>query len=231
MAIQIKPGTYDLLLRDCEGNLLGSREQLALTQDVTWTLIDESAPRVALTVVNNLDTDLCEVQISPPESAYWGGSWLPAVLGPGETAVINPPQGSYDLKALSCELDEIVLHGVGLTSDYEWAVSIEENPDCGNAVCTNEEYFTMSCLRDCASEVYATMMIVNESDASVCAFEINDNNSTKRYEDFEILDNGQASFPVPLGGWTVTFEDCLQNRVDQQYLQVVESFTVFVRQN
>jgi S1-C subfamily serine protease len=116
---QVPAGTYDLLLLDSEFNHILEEYGLDLTGDTTYTVSGAqqgTAPQpqgepTTLRLVNNSNTTVCFVFISPVTSSTWGEDWLGSTetIPSGSSRDFEVSQGSWDLQAQDCNrntLDE-----------------------------------------------------------------------------------------------------------------------------
>ncbi len=111
------PGTYDILLSDCDEQSLAEEYELEITGDVAWTLTDDGLVQEGqktmaddggpfyLEVENVSTYDVCYIYISASDVGDWNEDWL----GDGET--ITPggswrseyiPAGPHDIKLENC---------------------------------------------------------------------------------------------------------------------------------
>ena len=114
----LQPGTYDVLLSDCDEAVLAEEYELEITVDTAWQLTDQGlvmdgmvddglteGDSFSLDVANESDYDLCYVYISSSTGEEWGADWL------GEGEIIVPgdfwssgdiPAGPHDIKLETC---------------------------------------------------------------------------------------------------------------------------------
>lgn len=110
---------------DCNNNLLNVREIPGESEGMLWVL-NPSVPKEDgaiedelllegdahfIFLVNELDTNICELFISPIASAYWGSNLLDDVqVAPGEDYTIFHPYVEIDTQVRDCEgqvVDEV----------------------------------------------------------------------------------------------------------------------------
>ena len=85
-----------------------------------------SSPSASLTLVNNLDREICYVYISPTDSDDWGEDWLGVAdtVPPGGSHTFSLPAGTYDVRAEDCEgnaLDEVF--NASIDGPMKWTLS------------------------------------------------------------------------------------------------------------
>ncbi len=106
----LPPGTYDLLVRDCQGQDLEQVNEVDLTQNRTWTLggggqegDQGNGDKFTITVHNLSPLPICSVAIVSAGSSEGGDNWLgSATLGTGQSKEFAVDAGSYDVWAEDC---------------------------------------------------------------------------------------------------------------------------------
>jgi hypothetical protein len=105
----VPPGTYDLQVRDCGGNVLAEQGSIDISEaGVTWTLSGGSILRFT----NNSASDVCGLYFSTAEREEWGSNFMTMFeyLGQdsyvgsyGSVATVGVAPGRYDLYAADCQ--------------------------------------------------------------------------------------------------------------------------------
>ena len=79
-----------------------------------------------LYVINQTDTPICFVYISPVTADEWGEDWLAAeeLIAPGERRTFRPRPGRYDLSARDCDAAPLAeQYDVSIRAVYRWVVT------------------------------------------------------------------------------------------------------------
>lgn len=111
---EVPLGTYDLRLEDCNSEVLYEEMGIVINGDFVVSAGGgrggvEGAQGV-ITLINQLDTAICYVFISPSSSEEWGDDRLgdSEVLTPGDRRDFSLPNGTYDVAALDCDENAVV---------------------------------------------------------------------------------------------------------------------------
>lgn len=84
----------------------------------------ESLATIAITVVNDLDIQICELYISPSTDDYWGDNYIGGVLDPGEQTVVTVDATMLDMMAADCLGNQVsIAMQEDLREDYTWYLS------------------------------------------------------------------------------------------------------------
>ncbi|HEY75082.1 MAG TPA: hypothetical protein G4O00_02730 [Thermoflexia bacterium] len=81
--------------------------------------------KATITLVNNSDTPVCFVYISPTTSDEWGDDWLGTteIIDPGGQRIFEVDPGTYDMMATDCDDNEIDTRWeVEVTTSYTWVI-------------------------------------------------------------------------------------------------------------
>ncbi|MBN1487290.1 MAG: hypothetical protein JW981_06570 [Anaerolineae bacterium] len=100
------PGTYDVLLKDCEEIPVESESGISRSSTITVGGPDV----IALLLVNQTASEVWYVNISPSTNDNWGDDWLGGVesVASGGQRIFYVPAGTYDLRALDSEENTLV---------------------------------------------------------------------------------------------------------------------------
>jgi hypothetical protein len=99
-----------------------------LSGSVDWTLTSSGGPSggaATLILHNNSGQTVCYVNISLSSADTWGDDWLgdTETIADGGSRTFSVPAGTYDLRALNCDGEEIdVEWGVQLSGTVDWWV-------------------------------------------------------------------------------------------------------------
>lgn len=113
------PGVYDIILEDCDHNVVAWNYGADLSSDITLTV---SGSPDTLTILNNSTFDFCGIYLKTPNTTDWGRSHLNPEhpIYAGETRVFAVTAGAWDLRAETCDGQEVERLGEELGGDYEW---------------------------------------------------------------------------------------------------------------
>ena len=95
-------------------------------QQLVPTSSDVQSGTYSLTVINESDSSICYLYVSPDASDNWGSDQLgeDEVLDAGESfEVFNIDPGVYDLRAVTCDDEEVTRHDVDFTEDKTWTIT------------------------------------------------------------------------------------------------------------
>lgn len=195
----VEPGAYDLLAADCDSNTLEETYGVEIQADKLWRVTgagsmggDEPPPSsgedFTLSVVNEMNEDVCYVHISPANADTWGEDWLGEsdVIEVGETQDFFVEAGSYDVMLANCD---------GAVVGTGWDVGSDTTMRPGSS-------------GDIPLEV------INESSADVCFIYISPTTSDEWGEDWmgaqEVIpqDGGTRIFYVNAGTYDLAVDDC-----------------------
>lgn len=120
----IPTGTYDIMTEDCDRNVVSWNYQVNIDQDITLTVSGSSDQ---LIVENTSTSQICAVYISPPDAETWGRSQLHDghPLPTGESRSFSVTAELWDLRAETCDGDEVERYGEDLTGTTTWTLSDE----------------------------------------------------------------------------------------------------------
>lgn len=157
-----------------------------------------------LTVINDTDTEIWYVYISPTSSDSWGDDWLGgAVIVPGESYTFELTEGTYDLRADDKDHNEMASrYEEYISGDMEWRLYTEggEGREGGSA----------------------SLTLVNNSGKRVCYVYISPNTSDSWGEDWlgeeEIIRPGESrTFYLDPGIYDLRAEDCDGDPIAEEY--------------
>ena len=194
----LMPGTYDILLSDCDEQALAEEYELEITQDAAWTLtgdglvqdgmVDDGGP-FYLEVENASDYDVCYIYISSSDADEWDDDWL----GEGETISSGEswrseyiPAGSHDIKLEDC---------AGAVLATAWEIKVDTTMTIGGFGQTSLE-------------------IINESSTEICyayfSFSSADEWGMDWMGQYETIleDGGTRIFFVEPGTYDLLVQDC-----------------------
>jgi len=201
---QVPEGSYDLLARDCDGNLVGYYWGMDLAGSMTWTL--EPLQRAPVLVVNNSDTEICYLYISPADSDSWIADWLgkDTTIPAGGSRTFQVPLGTYDLLAEDCDHNTLGSQfGIAVdASGITWTVTGGEG---GGS---------------------ASLTLVNNSGREVCYVYISPSTSDSWGKDWlgeeEIIHPGESrTFYLEAGSYDLRADDCDQDTLAEEYNQEI----------
>jgi len=79
---------------------------------------------VDLTIVNDLDVQICDVYVSPSTDEYWGDDVLDGVLDPGEEIVVPVEADTMDMMAVDCLENQVAMDiGEDVMTSMVWTLS------------------------------------------------------------------------------------------------------------
>jgi hypothetical protein len=125
--VKVPAGRYDLLLEDCT-QLEFIWEKIDITEasefEVTGEVENSAACGNSVTVTNNADEAVCYMWIAAPHSESFGANWLGHdSIEPGAARKFLVPEGTYDLKAETCEFDLLRIEmDVDISGEVYWPV-------------------------------------------------------------------------------------------------------------
>jgi hypothetical protein len=196
----VAAGTYDFKAEDCDHNAMDTQFGIALSGDWDWT-INPTGGSATLTVINNTDTAVWYVYISPSTSSEWGDDLLgSSTIQPGDSYTFNVTEGTYDLKAedenhnvMATRFEEYI------SGDLEWTLSTEGGGS-------------------------ASLTLVNNSSDTVCYVYISPSTSSDWGADWlgasETLSTGDSrTFSLEAGTYDLKAEDCSHNEIASEFQQ------------
>lgn len=201
---QVPKGAYDLLARDCDGNLVDYYWGMNLAGSITWTL--ESLQRAPVLLVNNSDAEICYLYISPADSDSWGPNWMgkDTTIPAGNTRTFQVPLGDYDLRADDCDHNtlETQFNIAVEASGIAWTVTGGEGRGS------------------------ASLTLVNGSEWEVCYVYISPSTSDSWGEDWlgaeESIHPGESrTFYLEAGSYDLRADDCDENTLAEEYNQEI----------
>ena len=84
----------------------------------------ESLATIDITVVNDLDIQICELYISPSTDDYWGDDYVGGVLEPGEETIVTIEPAMLDMMAADCLGNQVSMDmQEDLQADSTWYLS------------------------------------------------------------------------------------------------------------
>lgn len=120
------PGVYDIILEDCDHNVVAWNYGADLTADTTLTV---SGSPDTLIVENTSSFDICGIYISSPDETSFGRSHLnPAhPITSGQTRSFAVTAGTWDLRAQPCDssIEPLDRYGESLSGDITWTLTNE----------------------------------------------------------------------------------------------------------
>jgi hypothetical protein len=119
-------GVYDIILEDCDHNVIAWNYGADLTADTTLTV---SGSPDTLIVQNNSSFDICGLYISSPDETTFGRSHLnPAhPIAAGQTRSFAVTSGTWDLRAQPCDesITPLDRYGEDLSGETTWTLTNE----------------------------------------------------------------------------------------------------------
>ncbi|MGD1996701.1 MAG: hypothetical protein PVH62_08005, partial [Anaerolineae bacterium] len=125
----VSPGTYDLRALDCDQNQIDVQWDANVSGPYSWIVTGgaDPGPSTASVVLSNSSGQtICYVNISPSANTTWGDDQLgPTETIPvGGTRTFNVSPGTYDLRALDCDQNQInVQWDANVSGPYSWIVT------------------------------------------------------------------------------------------------------------
>ncbi|MEW6569167.1 MAG: hypothetical protein AB1449_13580 [Chloroflexota bacterium] len=210
LSFEIAPGTYDMRAQDCDHALIAEQWGVNIAAPgTTWEI--PFVPET-VTLINNSQTTICYVLISPSTSQSWGSDWLGSseTLPPGSSRnfAVAPGQ-QYDLQALDCDQNtvdqqmQVMITEAGIT----WTVTGGSTGGQGAA---------------------PTVRIVNQTNTAICYVYISPSTSTEWGEDWlgsDFIAPGTSyNFAVPPGQeYDLRATDCNNNVMAEEYNQFIDT--------
>jgi hypothetical protein len=122
-SFRMEPGSYDVLMRDCNRVPVGSFA--GLDADATLTVGGEGF--LGLLVENRSPAEICYLYAAEAAAGEWGQDRLSEVesIFGGESRIFYLPAGVYDLLAQDCQSEDLAIEfGVDLTEGMAtWTVT------------------------------------------------------------------------------------------------------------
>ena len=119
----VDAGAYDVAVQDCSDAYLGVLWDVEEAEVLT---IGGPGRTANLIVQNDLEVQVCEIGISPTESAEWGNNWLQepgAVITPGTAWRFWLEPGLYDMLARDCDGEDLErFDDVDFTTNQRWVL-------------------------------------------------------------------------------------------------------------
>jgi hypothetical protein len=119
-------------LKSLELRLMSRGAPLEQVSGADANLAADAARRGAVvTLINQSGVEICYVYFSPSDGDTWGDDWLGNdTLPPGENRDIELPDGTYDVKAETCDGEVIEEHrNVEISGEMNWTIEGGENRD------------------------------------------------------------------------------------------------------
>ncbi|MBC7228271.1 MAG: hypothetical protein H5T61_13750 [Thermoflexales bacterium] len=194
-AFGLAEGSYDLVARDCDGQVVAYHMGVDLAGRMTWTL--DPLQRAPVKVVNNSSHEICYIYISPSDSDTWGPDWMgkDTTIPGGSTQTLQVPLGTYDLRADDCDHNVLdTQSGITLGADgITWT------------------------LEDVAE---ASLTLVNHLDIPICYVLISPSGSAEWGNDWlggeTVPPGGSYTFHLPEGTYDLSARDCDGNPVSEE---------------
>jgi len=163
-AFSVDAGQWDVMVADCNNNELASVYSYVISGPTSWQPGQSavaSAPATAsnsgisLDLVNDTDTTICWVYLSPSTSDSWGGDWLgSSVIEPGQVFTFTLNAGTWDMTAEDCTSATLdTQYGVNVNGPLTWTLSGTtggNEPLCGDGFCGDFEN-SGNCPQDCGN--------------------------------------------------------------------------------
>jgi hypothetical protein len=132
LSIDVLPGIYDVWIEECTGDN-GIIEKIDISESYIMDYFDPNVKdpadcQASITVVNNSDKPICHMWIASPRSDRFGMNWLSDgdQIAPSESRVFVVDETTYDIKAESCDWDQLRLQlDVPVSSQITWEVPEE----------------------------------------------------------------------------------------------------------
>ncbi len=125
----VEPGTYDLMVADCDDNEIASAYGLEVEGAMRWPLPEAPVPfaeegEVTITVDNRSPYDVCYIFAVPSLAGTWGRDILgDDVIAPGESRTLTLPADRYDVLVEDCD---------GFTLATGWEIDDEATMNVGD---------------------------------------------------------------------------------------------------
>ena len=113
LSIPVLPGVYDVWVEECTGdNVEFTKKDLRKSNSLDYSdpnVKDPSECDTSITVVNHSDKPICHMWIASPTSVSFGMAWLSDgdQIAPGESRVFVVYADTYDIKAESCDWEQL----------------------------------------------------------------------------------------------------------------------------
>lgn len=87
--------------------------------------VGDAHPIVNINFVNETNTEVCAIAISPPETQFWGGDKLgpDVTIPPGDSAIVEVGAGDYDFLVLDCNDEEIEQYSATIDGDSTYRIT------------------------------------------------------------------------------------------------------------
>ena len=121
-AFEVPAGTYDIKVETCGEATMATAWEV---DDDLSLIVGDPKATVRLLVVNNSDTEICYVYISPSSAEEWGDDWMGSMesLPPGASRMFYVQPGVYDVQAADCDDNGLAEeYEVDLTDDTTWTI-------------------------------------------------------------------------------------------------------------
>lgn len=181
------------------------------TEEVSPTAVptktsETGGANATLTVINDTNTEIWYVYISPSDSDDWGDDWLgDDVIAPGESYTFELAEGTYDLRADDKDHNEMASrYGEYISGDMEWRLYTEGEEGGGGEGGT------------------ASLTLVNNSGKKVCYVYISPNTNDSWGDDWlgeeEIIRPGESrTFYLEPGFYDLRADDCDGEPIAEEY--------------
>ncbi len=119
---EVPAGTYDIEAETCDEAVMATAWEV---DDDFSLVVGDPKATVRLLVVNNSDTEICYIYISPTSADEWGDDWMGDMesLPSGGSRMFYVQPGVYDLQAADCDDNALAEeYEVDLTDDTTWTL-------------------------------------------------------------------------------------------------------------
>ena len=76
-----------------------------------------AAPFRVITIVNDTEIPLCQLNVSDSQATFWGPTELTRFLLPGQSKDVPRPESSYDIRGVDCDGRELIRRNVAVDGD------------------------------------------------------------------------------------------------------------------
>jgi serine/threonine-protein kinase len=119
---EVTAGAHDLMVKNCEGVVLGTAWELSEDKQITVG----GSGLIAFEVRNTSSTDVCYAYFSPATDDTWGKDWLGAkesIAAQEGTRIFYVKPGTYDLLVRDCDNNDLAQkEKVDLTAEITWTI-------------------------------------------------------------------------------------------------------------
>jgi hypothetical protein len=104
ITFDLKPGTWDVMVEDCDGNALDSWYDVEIDGAVALEAGWPGGADASLTLINGTDSEICYLYMGPSTEPEWGEDWLgDETIPAGWEITFDLEPGTWDVTVEDCD--------------------------------------------------------------------------------------------------------------------------------